>query len=95
MNMVNTQAAVTARIDDMVALYSSPAACAATLLCDGRDRAALAYRVIAADLSARDISYGKLRQELERFAAIIWSPCWRSGVWARCMSRSLPPLRRL
>lgn len=73
MPAVDTSTAVTARIDAMVARYSSPEACAAEILCDGRDPAALAYRVIAADLSVRDISYGELRAESERFAAVLRS----------------------
>lgn len=64
---------VDARITEMTALYSSPKACAAHLLCDARDPQDLAYRVVAADLSWRDISYGELRMESERFAAVLRS----------------------
>lgn len=61
--------AVSKRVDELVGLYSADRICAAATLCDRHDPAALAYRVIAADLSTRDISYGELRRESERFAA--------------------------
>ncbi|HEX7853533.1 MAG TPA: AMP-binding protein [Sphingobium sp.] len=65
--------ALAARIAEMNALYSAPDTCAAYLLCDSRDADRLAYRVIAADLSVRDLSYGELREESERFAAVLRS----------------------
>ena len=57
------------RVDELLALFSAPDACAANLLCDRHDPAALAYRVIAQDLSVRELTYGELRAESERFAA--------------------------
>jgi acetyl-CoA synthetase len=73
MSVIDTPSAATARIQEMVARYSSPDACAADILCDGRDPGTLAYRIIAADLSAQDMSYGELRTESERFAAVLRS----------------------
>ncbi|MCE7796494.1 AMP-binding protein [Sphingobium sufflavum] len=79
MPSIATPPAVTVRIAQMDALYSAPDACAAQLLCDSRDAGRLAYRVIAADLSVRDISYGELRTESERFAAVLQSLGVRPG----------------
>lgn len=73
MPVIDTPTAAKARIEEMVARYSSPDACAADILCDGRDHGTLAYRIIAAGLSAQDISYGELRAESERFAAVLRS----------------------
>lgn len=92
MPVIDTPTAAAARIEEMVACYSAPDACAADILCDGYDPAALAYRVIAADLSARDISYGELRAEPERFAAVLRS---LGGVLVRCMCLCSRPLRHL
>lgn len=63
--------AVTGRIDDLLALYSGADACVADLLCDRHDKDRRAYRIVAADLSASDISYGELRAESERFASAL------------------------
>ena len=69
----NHSAAVTGRIAELLALYDNPGACAAHLLCDRHDPEKLAYRIIAPDLSRRDISYGELRRESERFAGALQS----------------------
>lgn len=66
-----SNAAAMPRVGELIARYSAPDASVAALLCDGRDPASLAYRVIAQDLSARDLTYGELRQESERFAAAL------------------------
>ncbi|MDE2303662.1 MAG: AMP-binding protein [Sphingomonadales bacterium] len=58
-----------ARVAELDALYSAPDACAATLLCDGYEPARLAYRIVAEDLSASELTYGELRAESGRFAA--------------------------
>ncbi|MBV1686742.1 AMP-binding protein [Novosphingobium sp. G106] len=62
---------MTQRVRDLLEIYSAPEACAARLLCDHRDPAALAYRIVAADLSVQDVTYGELRRESERFAAVL------------------------
>jgi acetyl-CoA synthetase len=61
------------RIGELLALYGAADACAAELLCDRHDPRAVAYRVIAPDLSAQAITYGELRQESEKFAAALQS----------------------
>ncbi len=53
----------------LLATYDSTAHSVAHLLCDSRDPAALAYRIVRQDLSSHDLSYGALRAESERFAA--------------------------
>ena len=58
-----------ARVAELIARYSGADACAADLLCDRYPSDTLAYRVIADDLSVRDLTYGELRAESERFAA--------------------------
>lgn len=67
----NDNAAVTERINELIALYDNPDACAAQLLCDRHNPDALAYRIIAPDLSQQDITYGELRRESERFASAL------------------------
>lgn len=66
-------AAALSRIQDLLALYGSPTACAADLLCDYHAPDALAYRVIGPDLQATDLTYGTLRVESEKFAAVLAS----------------------
>ncbi|MEJ6011337.1 AMP-binding protein [Novosphingobium aquae] len=61
------------RIDELIARYGARDACAAQLLCDRHDPEAIAYRVIAPELTAKPISYGELRQESEKFAAALQS----------------------
>jgi acetyl-CoA synthetase len=61
------------RVEELLAQYSAHDACAAALLCDRHDPGALAYRIIAHDLSTQDLSYGELRHESERFAAVLQS----------------------
>ncbi|MBU6267612.1 MAG: AMP-binding protein [Sphingomonadales bacterium] len=58
-----------ARVAELIARYAGADVCAAHILCDRHPADALAYRVIADDLSARDLTYGELRDESERFAA--------------------------
>ncbi|MCX7863685.1 MAG: AMP-binding protein [Novosphingobium sp.] len=62
---------VETRIAELIALYSAPEACVATLLCDRHDPHASAHRLIAADLSCRDITYGELAAESMRFAGAL------------------------
>jgi acetyl-CoA synthetase len=66
-------AASNARVRELLDIYGAPDACAARLLCDHRDPASPAYRIIATDLSVRDLTYGELRRESERFAAALQS----------------------
>ncbi|MDX3233186.1 AMP-binding protein [Streptomyces sp. ME19-01-6] len=59
------------RVDDLIAVYASADACAADLLCDRHPEDGVAFTVVEADLSARDLSYGELRRESARFAAAL------------------------
>src|SRR4051812_29460766 len=53
----------------LLALYGDRNACAAHLLCDRHDPAAIAYTIVAPDLTSSSLSYGDLRRESERLAA--------------------------
>jgi len=66
--MPETKTYVSRRIRELLDIYTAPDACAATLLCDRHDPDKRAYRIIAADLSAHDVTYGELRRDSERFA---------------------------
>ncbi|HMT51009.1 AMP-binding protein [Dietzia sp. UBA5065] len=57
--------------EQLLAIYDVPGASAAEFLCDGHDPAAVAFTVIDADLSGRDITYGELRTESEKVAAAL------------------------
>jgi acetyl-CoA synthetase len=59
--------------------YGAAAACAADLLCDHHAADARAFRIIAADLSVQDISYGELKLDSERFAAALHALGLRPG----------------
>ena len=65
--------AADAMVADWLAKYGAQDACVTQLLCDGHDPASRAYRVIADDLSHRDLSYAELRRESEKFAAVLQS----------------------
>jgi acetyl-CoA synthetase len=67
------------RVAEFIAQYGAPDACAADLLCDRHDPDRLAYRIVAGDLSSRDLSYGALRRESEIFAAALASLGVRQG----------------
>ena len=56
------------RVHQLLARCGASNASAAALLCDGHDPANLAYRFIADDMSAFDLSYGELRLRSEQFA---------------------------
>jgi acetyl-CoA synthetase len=60
---------VSARVSSFLDLYSQPTACAAQLLCDRHDSSRVAYRLVAPDFSATEITYGTLRSASERLAA--------------------------
>lgn len=49
------------------------AVCTADLLCDGHDPGRVAYRIVAADQSVETLSYGELKRESERCAAVLAS----------------------
>jgi acetyl-CoA synthetase len=67
------------RVAQLLALYDTPDACAAELLCDDRDGQALAYRILRSDGPAEDLTYGALKAESERFAAALFQLGVRPG----------------
>src|SRR6266536_3520004 len=56
-------------VEDLIALFSGPDACAAELLCDRHPGDATAFTVIEPDLSRRDFSFAELRHRSARIAA--------------------------
>ncbi|MFG3257298.1 AMP-binding protein [Streptomyces sp. NPDC048172] len=63
--------AVPDRVRELMSYSGSPRACAAELLCDRHPADAVAFTVVEADLSSRDLTYGTLRRESARFAAAL------------------------
>ena len=57
--------------DQLLAIYDVPGASAAEFLCDRHDPDAVAFTIIDADLSGRDITYGELKTESEKVAAAL------------------------
>ncbi|MCZ1004082.1 AMP-binding protein [Streptomyces mirabilis] len=64
-------AAASERVRELLARFGSPGACAAELLCDRHPADAVAFTVIEADLSARDLTFGELRRDSARCAAAL------------------------
>jgi acetyl-CoA synthetase len=72
MNMaIASVSAPLTRVQQLMALYSGPQVSVAALLCDRRDPASVAYRIIGQDLSVQYLHYGELRAESERFASVL------------------------
>jgi acetyl-CoA synthetase len=67
------------RLAELLSRYSSPTAGAASLLCDRHSPEKIAYKIISADLSRVDLSYGALRRDSERLAAALFSIGLRRG----------------
>lgn len=67
------------RVAELISLYSDNDANTAYLLCDRHDPSALAYTIIASDLSSEDLTYGALRCESERLAAGLYNLGLRPG----------------
>jgi acetyl-CoA synthetase len=55
----------------LLALYAASRVNVATLLCDSRNPAAVAYRIIGPGLSVQRLTYRELREESERFATVL------------------------
>ncbi len=60
-----------ARIAELIAQYSAPDVCAATLLCDRHPADAIAYWIYSQNLTVQAVSYADLKQDSERFAAAL------------------------
>lgn len=61
------------RVEELLSIYAAADSAAATLLCDRHDPAAIAYRIVAPDMSVDVLTYGALRTESERFADVLRS----------------------
>ena len=75
----STANALQARVHELLALYSAPRASVAELLCDRRDPASVAYRLVSQDLKAQALTYDELRAESERFATVLTGLGVRAG----------------
>ncbi|MFZ3572222.1 AMP-binding protein [Streptomyces sp. BH034] len=64
-------ATASVRVQELLSRFGSPEACAAELLCDLHPADDVAFTVIEADLSARDLTFGELRRDSARFAAAL------------------------
>ncbi|WP_068160692.1 AMP-binding protein [Rhodococcus phenolicus] len=60
-----------ARVRELLDRYDTADACAADLLCDDHPADAVAFTVVDADLTSKDLTYGHLREESTRFAAAL------------------------
>lgn len=61
-------------VEQLLAEYSGPDACAAELLCDRHDPSAVAFTVVSEDgdaLRTTSLTYGELREESEKVAAAL------------------------
>jgi acetyl-CoA synthetase len=61
--------ALDGRVAELLVKFDKQERSVADLLCDGYDAADLAYRIVHRDLTSRDLTYGELKHESERFAA--------------------------
>ncbi|HXV94068.1 MAG TPA: AMP-binding protein [Pseudonocardia sp.] len=59
------------RVAELLARFSGPQACAAELLCDAHPAGAVAFTIVEPGLAARDLTFGELREESVRFAAVL------------------------
>lgn len=58
-------------VHELLATYSAPDAGVTHLLCDRYSPDAVAYSVVASDLSVTTLTYGRLKADSERFAAAL------------------------
>ncbi|WUR84390.1 AMP-binding protein [Streptomyces phaeochromogenes] len=68
---VDVPAAASERARELLAQFGSPEACAAELLCDRHPADAVAFTVVEADLSSRDLTFGEIRRDSARCAAAL------------------------
>jgi acetyl-CoA synthetase len=67
------------RVAELLECYGRADASTAHLLCDRHDPKAVAYTLVAPDLSSVELTYGELRSESERLAAGLFSLGIRPG----------------
>jgi acetyl-CoA synthetase len=67
------------RVRELMGLYGAPDTSTAHLLCDRHDPGKIAFRIVKEDLTATDLTYGKLREESERFASALYALGIRPG----------------
>ena len=77
--MTTWPAAITTRVEELLAKFSGDDLSVAGVLCDEHDPDGIAFRVIADDLEATEITYGQLRRDSERMAAVLASLGVESG----------------
>ncbi|WP_434613384.1 AMP-binding protein [Arthrobacter sp. A5] len=59
------------RVRELLDIFEAPGACAAELLCDRHPAEAVAFTIVQADLSHKDLTYGELREKSTAFAAAL------------------------
>jgi acetyl-CoA synthetase len=59
------------RVEELLARFGAADACLARLLCDDHPADAVAFTVVESDLTARDLTYGELRDRSMRLAAAL------------------------
>ncbi|MEV5828046.1 AMP-binding protein [Spirillospora sp. NPDC052242] len=62
---------VAARMRSWLDVFDTPEACAAKLLCDRHDPAAVAFTIVESDLGSRDVTYGELADASRRLATTL------------------------
>jgi acetyl-CoA synthetase len=67
----NDETSAAKRVAALLEEYGDREACAAQLLCDRHEPDAVAYRIVATDLSSADLTYSALREESERLASAL------------------------
>jgi len=77
--MSGSETAPEDEVRHLLSVYGSPQASAADLLCDRHPPGAIAYRVVAPDLSWTALNFDELRSESSRLAAGFWSLGVRPG----------------
>lgn len=61
------------RVKELLAVFAAPNCSVAGILCDSHDPETVAYRIVREDMSVDRLTYGELRADSERFAAVLGS----------------------
>ena len=59
------------RVEELITRFTAADACPARLLCDDHPADKVAFTVVESDLTARDLTYGELRERSSRLAAAL------------------------